>query len=360
MSILDEHVDQILLSHAEALAAVAEWERRGALLALALRHVERSGTFGSDGSITIKEWLRDHARMTSQGAGELLALGRFLDTNTAFAEAAVTGQLSGGQLAVARRLGRPKFAALLAEQQQALVDTLTTLDIHDTVKAVEHWRNCAEALIDDDAPPLERPCELTFGRTLDDRLHGNLSLHDAAATEFEKAIHNAVTHDGEGDDRSLAERQGDALFDIAAFFNKNHENDGTPRNLPTVSLSADLSTITSKVPEGVDDDTQRPLTPACTDTYLCDCKIHAILRDANGIRPQPTHRAPHPVPSDRRPRRRLPLPRLPPPRPLHRRPSHHPLATWWPHRLRQPPPAVLAAPSPRPRARHPSQVARLR
>jgi hypothetical protein len=42
--------------------------------------------------------------------------------------------------------------------------------------------------------------------------------------------------------RSTAERQGDALFDIAAFFNKNHDGDGTPRHLPDITLSADIST----------------------------------------------------------------------------------------------------------------------
>ncbi len=35
-------------------------------------------------------------------------------------------------------------------------------------------------------------------------------------------------------------------------------------------------------PEGVNVDTQRPMSPECTATYLCDCRIHVVLRDADG------------------------------------------------------------------------------
>jgi hypothetical protein len=282
MSTVDDHTDQILLSPAEALAAVSAWEQQTALLALALRRIETNGTFGVEGAVSMKAWLREKARMTNDTAGNLLSLGRFLDNNTAFADAALTGQMSGGQLSVAKRLGRPKYAALLAQQQHDLVGTLATLGITNTMSAVAHWRSRADALLDDGAPPIDPPRELHLARTLDQRLHGTLDLDDAAATELEKAIQNAQTWEGTDDLRSVAQRQGDALFDVAAFYNTNHDGDGTPRHLPTITLSADASTITTDVPEATNDDTGRPISPACTATYLCDCKIHVILRDANG------------------------------------------------------------------------------
>ena len=297
MSVLGDHVDQILLSPAEALAAVSAWEQQTALLGLALRHVETTGSFATEGAVSMKAWLRDKARMTDQTAGNLLSLGRFLDTNTAFADAALTGALSGGQLSVAKRLGQPKYASLLAEQQHDLVHTLASLDITNTTTAVAHWRSRADAVLDDGAPPIEPPNELHLARTLDHRLHGTFSLDDAAATELEKAIHNARTWEGTDDTRTVAEQQGDALFDIAAFFNKNHDGDGTPRHLPTISLSADVTTITTDTPQATNDDTGRPVSPACTSTYLCDCRIHIILRDADGA-PEHFGRATYTVPSD--------------------------------------------------------------
>jgi hypothetical protein len=134
-----------------------------------------------------------------------------------------------------------------------------------------------------------------FARTLDSQLHGTFHLDDAGATEFEKAIANAITWDGDDETRTLAERQGDALFDIAAFFNKNHNSPGTPRHLPTISLSADASTVLNGHPEAVNDDTGRPVSPTCAGAYLCDCRIHAILRDADGA-PEAFGRAVYTVP----------------------------------------------------------------
>ena len=48
-------------------------------------------------------------------------------------------------------------------------------------------------------------------------------------------------------------------------------------------------------PEGVNDDDQRPMSPACIDSYLCDCVIHAIARDA-GQAPQGFGRSRYSVP----------------------------------------------------------------
>ena len=64
-------------------------------------------------------------------------------------------------------------------------------------------------------------------------------MNEAAGTEFDKAIQNAVTPTGADETRSLAERQGDALFDIAAFFNKNHDGSEAP-GLGTSAISGIL------------------------------------------------------------------------------------------------------------------------
>ena len=79
MSVLDEHTEQILLSPAEALAAVRAWEVQGALLSLALRHVEATRAFAEDGTVSMNAWLRNNARMNDKTASALLSTGRYLD-----------------------------------------------------------------------------------------------------------------------------------------------------------------------------------------------------------------------------------------------------------------------------------------
>ncbi len=282
MTVLDDHAADILRNIDEFACALAEHERQAALLALTAARLEDTGAFGLDGTVSMNAWLRNHLRMTPQRAGELLATGRFLNKCPVFAEAAVCGSLSASQISVARRIGKSKYNEILRETQHGLVETLKELDINQTVRAVDHWIHRADALLDEKAPPLERPNELTFGTTLDDVTHGTFRLNEAAGTEFDKAVQNSITHAGKEETRTIAERQGDALFDIAAFFNKNHDGNERPRNLPNVTLSADVSTVVTERPEGVNVDTQRPMSPACTSTYLCDCRIHVILRDADG------------------------------------------------------------------------------
>lgn len=110
------------------------------------------------------------------------------------------------------------------------------------------------------------------------------------------------------------ERQGDALFDIAAFYNKNHDSNERPRDLPNVTISADVSTIITDTPEGLNVDTQRPMSAAFTATYVSNCRIDVILRNADGSPAQlRNHHLLRPitaVQTSRISRRRLPLRRL--------------------------------------------------
>jgi len=282
MSSVVDFSEQIVLSPAQLLAALAKHEQQAAVLALATRRLENSGEWAFDGSISIAAWLRDNARMSNRAAHRLIHRGRFLDRYTAIADAAVSGVLSAGQLDATATVNQPKYAPLLTEHQHGLVDAIAPLCVADTERACQVWRQHADALIDTNEPPTEPTRTLNFNRADDRALLGRFTLDDAAATELEKAIRNAITWGGDGDTRTRPEAQGDALFDIAAFYNKNHDTTGTARHLPHVSISVDASTINTRTPQGINDDDQQLINTSCTDTYLCDCVIHTILRDTNG------------------------------------------------------------------------------
>ncbi len=239
---LDDPTAGLLLSIDDFACAVTEHERQAALLALSAARLEATGAFGHDGTASMRAWLRNHLRMTNQRAGGMLSTGRFLTKCSHFADAAVDGSLSASQIQLARRTGQPKYDDILREVERGLVETLKELDVQQTERAVAHWIVRADALLDEKAPPIERPNELTFGTTIDGVTHGTFRLNEAAGTEFDKAVQTAMTHAGTDGTRTIAERHGDAPFDIAAFFNKNHNGNERPRNLPNVTLSADAST----------------------------------------------------------------------------------------------------------------------
>lgn len=151
MTLLDDPIAEILLNIDDFACAFTEHERQAALLALNAAHLEATGAFGHDGTVSMRAWMRHHLRMTNQRAGEMLSTGRFLTKCSAFADAAVDGSLSASQIAVARRMGNPKYDDIMAETQEGLVDTLKELDIQQTERAVAHWIVRADALLDEKA-----------------------------------------------------------------------------------------------------------------------------------------------------------------------------------------------------------------
>jgi hypothetical protein len=296
MNAVADYSDTILSNPADFLCALAEHERQAAALALAARRLEGLGVWAADGSVSMAAWLRNHGRMSNAAVHRVLQRGRFLDTFGAVADAALTSTLSAGQVDALAAATSRRREPVLAEQQADLVGILAPLSVADTQAACALWRQRADAIIADGKPPAEPTQSLRFGRADDGALVGSLELHDAAAEEFETAIEIAITYDGDTETRSQAQRQADALHDICAFYNKNHDGDGTPRHRPHVTINADAESLRT-VPYGTNTNTGRIMETGCVDTALCDCKLHGILRAANGA-PESFGRAARSVPQN--------------------------------------------------------------
>jgi len=274
-------LDAMPMSPAELVVALADHERRGAVLAMAIARLERLGQWADDGAVSMLAWLRGRCRMSGRDAAAWVRRGRLLDRYDQFAQAAVDHRLTSSQLTELERLRRPKYEALLAEHQSVLVDQLSPLDAAQTSVACGVWRERADAIIDEAEPPLPPLRSLSLSRDGAGGVLGRLTFDEMAATELEKALSTARTFEGDDDNRTLVERDGDALFDIVSFFNRHHMGAGTPRHLPHVSVSVDGSTF-GDCPVGTNDDTQHTVGASVVDTLLCDCKLHTIVRDATG------------------------------------------------------------------------------
>lgn len=278
MNSVDEALEQMPLTGAELLAALAEHERWAAVLALAVRRVETGGEWTADGSVSIAAWLRQHGRMSNRDAHRWVARGRFLDQYGAVADAAVSRTLSAGQVQALQSVVTRKVAPVLAEQQLDLVATLAPLTVADTETACQVWKQRAEAVIDDERPPAEPERSLQMARHDDGTWSGQFTLGPDAGAELDVAIRTASNWGGSDDTRTAAERRADAMFDICAFFNRNHTRTSTPRNHANFDLSIDASTLDD--PEAVDCD-GKLVDRKVADALLCDCVIHRIIRDTS-------------------------------------------------------------------------------
>ncbi len=210
----------------------------------------------------------------------LVHRGRFLDKFPAVAEAACEGVLSAGQVTALKVSCPAPVEPIMAAQQVEVVAIVSCLSVADTETAATVWRQRAEALVSL-SEPVESDRELRMART-SDGLVGRFVLDDAGAVQFEQAIRTASTWDGSDDSRDGARRSADALVDVCAFFNANHDRPGTPRQRPHVELNVDAETLTGSSPLAWTSDYAH-LGTATTDALLCDCVIHRVMRAGNAI-----------------------------------------------------------------------------
>lgn len=277
-SALDAAMDQITMSADELLQALAEHERRSAVLALAVRHVETTQVWAADGAVSMQAWLRDRARMSSADAGRWVRRGRFLDRFPVFAEALVSGTLSASQGWELQRVQMLELDTEMWMCQQVLADEIAPLPVADAEKVCRHWREVAEATVSAGKPPRVPDVEVALAWSSDGSLVGRLVLHDLAGRELEQALATARTWEGPGDARSMATRNADALFDVCAFFNANHDRAGTARHRPHLEVSMYADVADSSV-----DADGRPVASHVADTLSCDCVVHRIVRDDGGL-----------------------------------------------------------------------------
>jgi hypothetical protein len=160
-----------------------------------------------------------------------------------------------------------------------VVAIFAPLSITDTETAATVWRQRAEA-ISELPEPVEPDCELTVAHT-GDGATGRFVVDKQGAVELLQALRTASGWDGKDDTRPTTRRSGDALVDVCAFFNANHNSAGTPRHRAHVELSVDPNSLAGNPLAWTID--HGPLGPSTTDAYLCDCVIHRVERSANSV-----------------------------------------------------------------------------
>ncbi|MGY1778931.1 DUF222 domain-containing protein [Geodermatophilus sp. SYSU D01036] len=205
----------------DVAALVAERSRIDARLARAVRTAELEQAPERDGLRSMASWLRGHCRLSPAEAARLVRNGRALEHLPALAEAHAAGLVSAEQVAVAAKAVTPErlAAAAAAGVDLAVIDAVFTgvavERAHaDLVQVVQHY--CTDLDPDGPEPDPTEGRSLTLSRHAD----GSLSLRghlDAVGGErLQSALEAHVQSDRPaGDERSRAQRLGDALVQVA-------------------------------------------------------------------------------------------------------------------------------------------------
>lgn len=261
----------------ELPALIAEHERNAAVLAAAVGRFDAAGDYGTDGSVTMQAWLRANCRMSDGDARALVKQGRFLHRHDAMRTAACDSTLSAGQVAAFRSNTTAVTEPFLDESAELLIGAARDLDVRRTEALAQGWRQRVEAVADAPEPKLPER-QLVSQRAGDGALVGRFVLTPQGALQFEQAIATAATFGGTDDRRTTSERQADALVDVCAFYNANHDKPGRPRHRPhiQVTLTAE-SLVTAQGSSTVDGAVVDPVTTA---TLLCDSVIQRLVTQA--------------------------------------------------------------------------------
>ena len=243
--------------------------------------------------VTIAAWLRHRCRMSDRDATALVARGRFLHVYQPVAEAALDSRLSAGQVQALRSNVTRPVESVFDVHAAELIEIISPLDVRSTEQACRQWRRNAEAICDQPEPVVPER-QLVSQRASDGSLVGRFVFDDALAAEFEQAIGTAITWEAD-EIRTTGTRQADALFDVVAFFNANHNKTGTPRHRPhvEVSINADDLHALRCCATSTDRD---PFPASTTDAFLCDSVIQRFV--LNGSVPIDIGRATRTVPID--------------------------------------------------------------
>ncbi|MGY1829422.1 DUF222 domain-containing protein [Geodermatophilus sp. SYSU D01180] len=200
---------------------VAERNRIDARLARAVRSAELSQAPERDGLRSMASWLRGHCRLSAAEASRLVRNGRALEHLPALAEAHAAGLVSAEQVAVAARAVTPERLASALEQRVdlAVIDAVVTgvavERAHaDLVQVVQHY--CTDLDPDGPEPDPTEGRSLALARHADGSLSGRFHLDAVGGEKVQAALEAHVQADRPaGDDRSRAQRLGDALVQVA-------------------------------------------------------------------------------------------------------------------------------------------------
>jgi hypothetical protein len=227
---------------------------------------DAAGLWDADAATSMHAWLRDHARMAPAQANRLVRTSRKLRVLPVTREAWAAGSLSGGQVdVVVSTVGRhvDRF------DEDALVPLLAELSFHETVEAMQRWRERVDA---HDGPDEDLELDVPSRLYLSDALDGRGVLDADLDVDTNEVLKTALRVADSGDlDVAPAERRGEALGVVAKFFLDHQQTRTGGRHRPHVNLLVDHEAMTGRYLDGP------ALSRRVLEEHFCDSAFHRVV-----------------------------------------------------------------------------------
>ena len=200
---------------------IAERNRIDAELARTVREAETAGAFQRDGMATPRSWLRGHGRLSGPAAAQIARNGQVMEQLPAVAAAHTSGAISADAVAVIGKITATRPVALAAAQS---VDLTAVAGVMASFAAGQPHQGLVKLVhafvekLDADGPepdPTEQRL-LSIAKHADGSITFRGHLDVVGGEKFQAALESLrQTHRPAGDERTLVQRQADALVQLA-------------------------------------------------------------------------------------------------------------------------------------------------
>jgi Domain of unknown function (DUF222) len=290
-SALDElRSDELrFLSDEEVAGRLDELEHAARLIdaerARSLAEFDRRGSWAVDGRLSLTAWLADRQLISHAAAGAHVRLARALEHMPRTWEALAAGTISrsaAGLLASARETAPDAFA----RSEEQLVEAAASLSVSALKRAVELWRQAADA---------ERAAEeedLRFERrglhaspALDAMVRVDGDLDPECGQHLLTALRAAMDADiGSGPDaRTPAQRRADALGAICRAFLDRSDRPVVGGERPHVVVLVDVETLERRTPGRSELVDAGPITPGAARRLACDADVSRVITGPGSV-----------------------------------------------------------------------------
>ena len=248
----------------------------------------RKRTWEADGALSPVAWLTHRAPIATLDARHLINTARVIDEYPPLAAALADGHTTAAHVGVLARVMSPQRASLLGEDGEVLTEQAERLGIKDFTTLARRWAAIADDHLATDAHPDHRPRnELHATVTMDGWIDGTFRLNPASGSQLLAALDHLAPPDPADDPsgiRSLAERRGDAIVDLAGSYIRGDKPGGNPPNIHVVIDVASLNGDTSDLAQTrCDLDGVGPVTRATLEQIGCGATLTRVVMAGESV-----------------------------------------------------------------------------
>jgi hypothetical protein len=259
---------------AEVIAVAAQWHRKR--------------SWEADGALSPVAWLTHRGPIGAPEAQRLVKAAKVIDAAPRVGAAVAYGTTTTAHLRALAGVMSSRRRPLLADHDEVLAEQAARLSIRDYTVLVRRWAAMADDHLAGDSHDEQVPRnELHAASTMEGWIDVTGRFEPVAGSILLNVLDHLAPPDPKGAPdgvRTLSQRRGDALADLASWYQQGAEPGGNP---PTVDAIVDVATLNGDSPDlaraRCDLDGVGPVTKATLERIGCGAMLRRVVMAGKSV-----------------------------------------------------------------------------